>query len=120
MKINFFADQVISAAHLRQRPWHAERKIGEGRDAVFQKNVTFQIGKHIPGIAVIVVGLLFFFSESTVAKAVDALLRVGLRKTPGIDAKVALHLQFLEKWILSRWDRSLRLEAYGARHRRLG
>lgn len=51
--------------------------------------MSLQIGKHVPGIAVIF-SLMIFITQGALAYAVDPLLCVGLGKIASINAKIAV------------------------------
>ena len=91
----------------------------ERGDTVVKKNMTFQVREHVLRIGIILFGFGIFLSPGAPAKAVQALLGIGLGKTAGINSKVALQLHLLQKWLFSwRYGDSC-VEADATRHWRL-
>jgi hypothetical protein len=71
---------------------NAEGKTRERGNSVIKKNMTLQVREHVLRIGIILFGLGFLFFPGAPAKAVQALLGVGLGKTAGINSKLALQL----------------------------
>src|SRR5438552_1704103 len=93
VKIDLFRDQIIGSLQLRERSGHSERKVRTCSDSIFEFHMSFQIGKNSFRIVVLL-------TTRFGAELIYILLCDRLCKFPGLDAEIAIQLDFLEKGML--------------------